>query len=246
MTLAVLLLAGLARAADGVAEASASAPEGFNSSLAAGDLKGADAAIQALLDGGARTADVYYNLGNLRYREERYAEAILAWRCSEALAPRDPDVQSNLDVARRKLPGLATGRVVPERPGWAPWQAALTPAEGEWIGAFAAGIGLLVVAFGAARARIAGLAAVLLGVVVAVAGGVSASALPVGVALSPTKVTSDLGGGSELFTLPAGTELRVEGEGGGQFLVALPDARRGWASASTVALADPGAGCGAR
>ncbi len=213
----------------------------FNDALAAGDLDGADVALSATIAGGAHTADVYYNLGNLRYRQDRLPEAVLAWRCAAALAPRDPDVKANLDVARRKLPDHYD--VDPVTPAWAPWQRALTPDEGQWIGASLAGAALLVLAFGGARGRgPAGLALALGGWVYAgafAAGG----ELPVGVLQAPATATSDLGGGSALFKLSAGAEVQVADQGGGQLLVALPDGRRGWLDAGAVALADPATGC---
>lgn len=223
--------------------------DGFNAALADGDLAGADVAIQALIDGGATTADVYFNLGNLRYRQERVPEAMLAWRCAERLAPRDPDVQANLDVVRRKIAGMPTGNLRRAVPAWAPWQAALTPEEGQWTGAWIAGISLLALAFSAARgasarARPAGIAGLVVGAMIG-AGGVAAGlGNPVAVAQATLTATSDLGGGSELFSLPAGAEVRVEAMGGGELLVAVADGRRGWVSAAGAAVVNAQSGCG--
>lgn len=219
----------------------ASTPDTFNSALAGGDLPAADTAIRAMIDEGARTSDVYYNLGNLRYRQDRLPEAMLAWQCAAALAPRDPDVQANLDIARRKL----TDRyeIAPQAPIWAPWQRALTPDEGQWIGAGIAGLALCALAFGGVRARVPGAGLTGLGLWVAFGGLAAGAKLPVAVVQTPTKVTSDLGGGSTLFPLGAGAEVRVVDKGGGELLVALPDGRRGWLAASAVALADPATGC---
>lgn len=216
-------------------------PDAFNSALASGDLPAADLEIRAIIAGGARTADVYYNLGNVRYRQERLPEAMLAWQCAAALAPRDPDVAANLDVARRKL----TDRyeVAPKAPIWAPWQRALTPDEGQWIGAAIAGLALVALAFGGSKTRLpaAGFSGV--GLWIALGGLAAAARLPIAVVQTATKATSDLGGGSTLFTLGAGAEVRVVDQGGGQLLIGLPDGRRGWLAASTVALADPETGC---
>jgi len=213
----------------------------FNDALAAGDLDGADGAIRGTIEGGARTSDVYYNLGNLRYRQDRLPEAVLAWRCAAALAPRDPDVKANLDVARRKLPDHYD--VEPITPAWAPWQRALTPGEGEWIGAALAGGALLGLALGGARARGPSGLFLGLGAWVYAGGCVAGAELPVGVLQAAATATSDLGGGSALFTLSAGAEVQVVEAGGGQLLVALPDGRRGWVPSSGVALADPPTGC---
>lgn len=224
-----------------VAGALAASTGTFNEALASGDLEAADTAIRGIIGDGARTSDVYYNLGNLRYRQDRLPEAVLAWRCASALAPRDPDVKANLDVARRKLPDRYD--VEPITPAWAPWQRALTPGEGEWIGAALAGGALLGLVFGGARARGPSGLALGLGAWVYAGACVAAAELPIGVLQAPATATSDLGGGSALFTLSAGAEVQVVDEGGGQLLVALPDGRRGWVMSGGVALADPPTGC---
>lgn len=225
----------------GLAAALAASTGAFNEALAAGDLDGADAAIRGTLDAGAYTSDVYYNLGNLRYRQDRLPEAVLAWRCAAALAPRDPDVRANLDIARRKLPDHFD--VEPVTPAWAPWQRALTPAEGEWVGAALAGGALLALGLGGARARVPAGLGLTLGAWVCAGALAADAALPVGVLQAPATATSDLGGGSTLFTLSAGAEVQLVDQGGGQLLVALPDGRRGWVTAAGVALADPQTGC---
>lgn len=232
------------------AAARAEAPvEAFNAALAADDLPAADAAIGALLDSGATTADVYFNLGNLRYRQGRAPEAVLAWRCAEARAPRDPDVAANLDFARRQL-GLSGAPARPV-PSWAPWQALLTPDEGQWVGASLAGLGWLVFALALveplrarapwARGPAAALGA--LGVLIGL-GGLAQQRQPgVGVVLASAHATSDLGGGSTLFDLAPGAEVRLLDSGGGQLLVGVDDARRGWVPAGAVYAADPALGC---
>lgn len=237
----LLLLLATARAAGPA--------EDVNAAFAADDLPRADAAIGALLDGGATTADVYFNLGNLRFRQERVPEAVLAWRCAEARAPRDPDVAANLDFARRTLKRAEA----PARPypSWAPLQALLTPDEGQWLGAGLAGLAWLVLAAALsgplrerlAWARIPAGLAVGLGVLVGLGGWAQGRVPGIAVVLQPTHATSDLGGGSTLFELPAGAEVRVLDAGGGQLLVGADDARRGWVPSSAVHAADPDGGC---
>ncbi len=243
MILALYMLVLQARSADSV--------DAFNTALAGGDLIAADSAMDALLDSGATTGDVYFNLGNLRYRQGRLPEAMLAWRCAEARYPRDPDVQANLEFARRQL--KSPSGVSPTHPAWAPWQAVVTPAEGQWIGAALLGLGWFVLAMslGGPRSRPLGLRipawiAVILGVVIG-AGAVVDGRMPgVGVVLTPATVTSDLGGGSDLFPLSPGSEVRILDSGGGQVLVGLADGRSGWLSAAVVAVADPEDGCRVR
>ena len=224
----------------------------FNTALAGGDLVAADTAMDALLDAGATTGDVYFNLGNLRYRQGRVPEAMLAWRCAEARYPRDPDVQANLEFARRQL--KEPSGVAPSHPVWAPWQAVLTPPEGQWAGAALLGLGWLVLALGLGgplRARVAALRvpawiAAVLGIVIGAGATVDARTTGIGVVLTPATVTSDLGGGSDLFPVAPGAEVRILDAGGGQLLVGLADGRSGWLTSAVVAVADPEDGCRVR
>lgn len=210
--------------------------------VASGDFDGAASAYRAALDAGHHSADLYYNLGNVLYRQDRLPLAILAWRRAASLAPRDPDVEANLQFARRRV---VDDVVVPDPvPPWAPWQAALTPNEAQWLGAFLAGLGLLGVAL-RRRAPSVPLAAVggvgaALGLLVAL-GGLAASKLPrPAVVLVPESTArSDLGGGVDLFTLHAGAEVGVADEAAGQVLLVLPDGRRGWVASTHVGRVDP-------
>ncbi|MFZ5480970.1 MAG: hypothetical protein ACOZNI_29685 [Myxococcota bacterium] len=213
-----------------------------NAKLAAGDLAGAEAGYRALLEDGLTDGDVYYDLGNVLWRREELAGAILAWRRADARLPRDPDVEANLDFARRSVRDAL--EVDPPHPWFAPWQVALTPAEGAWLGAGLAGLGLLALA---ARRRLPHVPLVGIGGALAVAGGVvwaggvAAEGLPpVAVVLADeVTATSDLGGGVSLFTLHAGAEVLAPEETSGQVLLQLPDGRKGWVPAQAVGLADP-------
>lgn len=236
----MMLFSGLA-----LADAQAEFDAG-NAAYASGDLPAAEARYRAALEAGGQDADVYFNLGNTLYRQERLAPAILAWRCAGVLAPRDPDVEGNLDFARRNV----ADRLDPLRPVpvFAPWQSALTPGEGEWLGAALAGLGLLAIA---ARGRfphvpVAALGALslLVGGVVG-AGGVVAGTMPPAAVVLATQTTarSDLGGGVDLFTLHAGAEVLSTERAGEQVLVRLPDDRRGWLPAKDLGMVDPATGC---
>lgn len=234
--LAVVALVGVARA-----EASAHLADA-NAALAAGDFAGAERGYRALLEEGATSGDVWYNLGNVLYRQERTAEAVLAWRNASARLPRDPDIDANLDFVRREL---RDGLVAPDpRPWFAPWQAALTPDEGIWLGALLAGLGLVATAGRRSRPHWplapVGIALAAVGTLVAAGGLAEAGAPPVAVVLVAEAVaTSDLGGGVDLFTLHAGAEVQAAERAAGRVLVVLPDGRRGWLPEASVGLVDP-------
>lgn len=213
-----------------------------NEALARGDLAGAEAGYRGIVDAGMTDGDVYYNLGNVYFREDKVPAAILAWRMAAIRLPRDPDVQANLDFARRRVRDHLD--VTYPHPWFAPWQVALTPDEAQWLGAGVAGLGLLLVA---ARRRVpaapvvgVGLTFLIVGLLVGGGGLVQGEAPPPAVVLAPqVTVTSDLGGGVDLFTLHAGTEVETLEEAAGKILIRLPDNRRGWVDAAAVGLVDP-------
>ena len=62
----------------------------------------ADAAQQyeALIDSGYEDASLYYNLGNAYYRNGEIGRSVLNYLRAEELAPRDPDIRANLELAR--------------------------------------------------------------------------------------------------------------------------------------------------
>lgn len=213
-----------------------------NKALAAGDLADAEAGYRAVIQEGYGTGDIWYNLGNVLYRQERHPEAALAWRNAAARLPRDPDIEANLDFVRRTFrDGLLAEDPYP---GFAPWQAALTVDEGVWLGAALAGLGLLAIA---ARRRSphfplapVGIGIFALGALVTAGGLAEAGQRPVAIVLVPeATATSDLGGGVELFILHAGAEVATLEQAAGRTLVLLPDGRKGWLPVDTLGVVDP-------
>lgn len=214
-----------------------------NAALAVNDFPAAEAGYRSIISSGIRDGDVYYNLGNVLYREDHLAQAILAWRHASLLSPRDPDVEANLDFARRRVRDRL--EVTRMSPWFAPWQVALSGEEGAWFGGVSLGLGLLAVGlrrrFGHIPILGAGLGLGALGLLVGAGGLAQQSLSPSAVVLSAVvTATSDLGGGVDLFTLHAGAEVETEQESAGRVLIRLPDGRRGWVAADAVGLVDPG------
>lgn len=123
-----------------------------NAMFEAGDFAGAVAAYEKILVEHGPRASVYYNLGNSHLRMGDYGPAILAYERAKLLAPRDPDLRSNLALARKTAAAFEEGF------GLHPRVAAalhfLSRNEWSWLvvgGAFLlGGLGLLG---GAARVR---------------------------------------------------------------------------------------------
>lgn len=62
----------------------------------------AAALYQQLLDGGIEDSSLYYNLGNAYFKQGDMGRAILNYERAARLAPRDADIQANLDLARHQ------------------------------------------------------------------------------------------------------------------------------------------------
>lgn len=233
MNLSLMFALALASPAEGFAAA--------NAALAGGDLAAAEAGYRGLLDGGVRDADVYYNLGNVLYRQGKTPGAILAWRHAAALAPRDPDAAANLDFVRRSLPEAVV--TDDPHPTFAPWQAALSAREGRWLGEGIVAAGLTLLALRRRLPRVpsaVGAALVGVGAWTWAGGYAEDMAPPPAVVLAAeAHARSDLGGGVELFVLRAGSEVGTIDEEAGAVLVVLPDGRKGWVDAGTVGIVDP-------
>jgi tetratricopeptide (TPR) repeat protein len=71
-----------------------------NRAYEAGDYLRAAAGYEALISYGLRNADVYYNLGNAYFKHGDLGRAILNYRRAYRLDPRDPDILTNLTIAR--------------------------------------------------------------------------------------------------------------------------------------------------
>jgi hypothetical protein len=65
-----------------------------------GEFGLAAAQYDSLLNAGHTTPEVYFNLGNSFFRAGYLGHAIWAYRSASRLSPRDPDIKSNLTVAR--------------------------------------------------------------------------------------------------------------------------------------------------
>jgi hypothetical protein len=82
-----------------------------------------------MIESGAVSAPVYFNLGNAFLKSSQLGRAIAAYRKAEKLSPRDPDVRANLQFARDQGGGGASSPVL----RWENWIGKLT--LNEWTAA---------------------------------------------------------------------------------------------------------------
>jgi hypothetical protein len=93
LLLGVLVTAG--RAQDSAATAIAA--------YRSGDYAAAERAFASLCAVPDPDRRLLCNLGNAQYRQGRYAQALWSWERARLALPRDPELQQNLALARRKL-----------------------------------------------------------------------------------------------------------------------------------------------
>lgn len=90
-------------------------------------------AYEKLIQSGQVSAAIYYNLGNAYFKGGQIGRAIAAYDEARRLAPRDPDLQANLQFARNQVQGPTVS------PDWRQrWFGRFT--LNEWVLAAAGGL----------------------------------------------------------------------------------------------------------
>lgn len=103
-----------------------------HAAFAAGRYHDSTLGYQAVLAQNGYSAPILFDLGNSLYREGDFANAILAYKRAQWLAPNDADIAANLAQAQKQA-GLA-----PEMPAWYERPANfLSAAQWAWLGSAA-------------------------------------------------------------------------------------------------------------
>jgi tetratricopeptide (TPR) repeat protein len=97
----------------------------------------AAAAYENLLQRGSVSPAIYFNAGNASFKAGRIGRAIFCYRRAEELAPRDPDIRANLQIARAQA-GTNTASLPGNR--WTRWTGRLT--LNEWTVAASVSVAL--------------------------------------------------------------------------------------------------------
>ena len=108
----VICLAGSGCAEDPVDRQTAELYRQGNLLYEDGRFAEAGRTYERIIERGVRNGHVYYNLGNAYYRQDRIGRAILAYERAARLMPRDPDLQTNLDLANERT----TDQIASEAP----------------------------------------------------------------------------------------------------------------------------------
>jgi len=117
----LLLISILTIAFSGFASEASATFDSANRLYEQGKFTEATVAYEKMIQSGAVSSAVYFNLGNAYFKSGRLGRAIAALRHAETLAPRDPDVRANLQFVRARVQA-PTGSPA----SWQQWLTALT------------------------------------------------------------------------------------------------------------------------
>lgn len=104
LSLGMLLLINGSRAyASQSEEQLAAAFSGAASEYQKGNYPAAERYYQQILSAGVENGSVYYNLGNVCFKEKRLGEAIYYWEKARQILPHDREIRENLELANLML-----------------------------------------------------------------------------------------------------------------------------------------------
>ncbi len=222
-----------------------------NALYEAEDYEGAASKYGQALAQGVQSSSVYYNLGNAEYQSSRPARAVLAWERALKLDPGHGDARANLELVRGQL----QDRIEPLPEFWlvslwSRWTRALPrtvllAATGSaWMLLGAAGV-LLILGRPPGARRLLRRTAWSLGAACLIFGGTLIlresgwGSAPHAVILSDEvrvlAAPSDAGG-LTLFTIHAGTKVRVDESRAEWSEVVLADGRVGWIPTASMEM----------
>jgi tetratricopeptide (TPR) repeat protein len=183
-----------------------------------------------------KTANVYFNLGNALFRQEKFGVAVLNYERARQLAPRDPDILANLKFARQRLgadePERFMKAVVASRTAaeWsryeliAMWLTVLAVAGSVWLPRARTGLRLVAIVAGL-------MAAAMAGVLVAEAHAVPAAIVVAGkadVRFAPSAEAT------VHFQLPEGAKVSIREDRGAWVYVERADGQQGWMKSDAI------------
>jgi tetratricopeptide (TPR) repeat protein len=211
-----------------------------NQAYAEGDYEQAASGYESLVSSGTRHANLFYDLGNAKYRLGDFGSAILNYERALALDPRHPEADANLRLARDEARALEMRRDGLER--YASFgtvkQYTIAATIAFWFALF------LTAHLCFTRRRSAGRVALILLAAVIVSGSVfaiytlengahgAALAVVTGKEVEARLATADTA--KSILVLPPGSEIKILSERGDWIYAALPNDQRGWISASAA------------
>ena len=211
-----------------------------NQAYAEGRFAEAANGYENLIGSGTRNANLFYDLGNARYRLGDFGQAILNYERALALDPRHPEADANLRLARDEA------RALELRKDWVERYAGVATVHQYSI---AASVAFWFAIFFAARLffsqrRSLGRILLIVTALILCGGSVqmiydlengargNALAIVTGKDVEARLATAD--NAKSILVLPAGSEIKVLSERGDWIYAALPNDQRGWIPASSA------------
>ena len=216
-----------------------------------GDYEGAVASYSAVLEGGFESAELHYNLGNAHVRLGRLADAVLSYERASRLDPGNEDVVENLRLVNARL----TDRIEPLPRFWLlslaeGWMSLMPRSLLYWVSAISYSLlALALVGLVMNRPRgwrvgltrvitLAGIATVIFGGTMVLRETEFGRPVEAVVMAQEVQVLSapSTQGGLTVFTLHAGTKVRVDQRANEWAEVVLADGKVGWLPLDVLAL----------
>ena len=236
----VLALPLSVRAADDPAPAFAQA----NSAFATGDFAKAESAYQKLAAGDLVSPELFFNLGNAIYRQDRPGEAALWYRRALDLDPRFAEARQNLEFIRKR-----TGFHEFDLRGIDAFFSRLSAGEltailtaGAWITVLALVAAMVVRRFREYRPLLYSIA--LLAIATAVGAGwglhrqrglIHDDSRAIVIANEAAAVTGPVPDAAKVVDLPPGSEIQIIQSAGPWTYVGIPQDIRGWVRTESIA-----------
>jgi tetratricopeptide (TPR) repeat protein len=229
-----IAFAAAVRAGDETAFANA------NQAYADGRFEEAARVYQNLIQSGNWNANLFYDLGNARYRLGDFGQAILNYERALALEPRHPEAEANLRLARDEARALEMRRDWIERYAAMATvkQYTITAAIGFWIAVFLAAHSFFAGRRSAGRMALIVLSLLVCGAsifgIVTLENGTRGSTLAIITAKEADARLATADTAKSILVLPAGSEINILSERGDWIYAALPNDQRGWIPASSA------------
>ena len=185
--------------------------------------------LDALRQGGS-DANVYHGLGNSLYRQGKTGEAAAAWQRGISIDPNHPDLAYNLDQFRGEQGDEYVAFPIPQINDRHLWVATSV------LLGFA-----LCVCIGWRNRRVLWGTSAALVVVLWTVDALWAPSHANAVMVLPTVLATSMpeGAGVDLFSLAAGTDLKLLEESSDSYRIELGNGSRGWIPKQSLILSDP-------
>lgn len=215
-----------------------------NRDFAAGDYAKAESAYRQLAAGDLVSPELFFNLGNATYRQDRPGEAALWYRRALALDPRFAEARQNLEFIRKR-----TGFHEFELHGIDAFFSRLGNGEliailtaGAWLAILALAASMVVRRFRDYRPLLYSVALLAVASAVGAAWGlhrqrglIHADSRAVVIANEASAVTGPVPDAAKVVDLPPGSELQIIQSAGPWTYVGIPQDIRGWVRTESIA-----------